>query len=364
VPGRRKPSGKSYGHFTVAVVVLGVHVLICYLDESGDTCPLASSSPPSHITPLIVIAGLLIDQQKLLAVTHEFLDLKSRFYPGLMPRHPHHLSRVLVEIKGADIRKAARSHDKQEQRSAIGFLENVVSLLERHQIKLLSRVWVKAIGARCNGKAVYTYSTQSICAGTQHLLARMNDNGIVIADSRSPALNANVAHSIFTQKFKAEGDEYNRLYEMPTFGHSENHVGLQLCDLVASALLFPIAAHTYCAGHVTSVHVQPKHKSLKQRFAARVCRLQYRYQDPVSGKWLGGVVVSDELTKRSGAEMFRTPTSVPVASGTLTAVPSVAALPAVVPPAPIVVTSTASTSHTAPAGVVVVPPLSSESESS
>jgi hypothetical protein len=32
---------------------------------------------------------------------------------------------------------------------------------------------------------------------------------------------------------------------MPTFGHSENHAGLQLADLVCSALLFPMAMDAY-----------------------------------------------------------------------------------------------------------------------
>jgi hypothetical protein len=64
-----------------------------------------------------------------------------------------------------------------------------------------------------------------------------------------------VSHSIFTQKFKAEGDQYPRVLEMPTFGHSNNHVGIQIADLLASALLYPMATCAYCRGHVSNVHV-------------------------------------------------------------------------------------------------------------
>jgi len=44
------------------------------------------------------------------------------------------------------------------------------------------------------------------------------------------------------------GDLYDRLIELPTFAHSDNHAGLQVADAMCSALLTPIAVNTYCAG--------------------------------------------------------------------------------------------------------------------
>jgi hypothetical protein len=105
--------------------------------------------------------------------------------------------------------------------------------------------------------------------------------------------------------FRTAGNPYDRIVEMPTFGHSDNHVGLQLADLVCSALLFPIAVHTYCTGHVTNLHVRPGYRLLKQRYAEQLRGLQFRYLEPVKKRWRGGITVNDSIGQRSGAEMFR-----------------------------------------------------------
>lgn len=76
-------------------------------------------------------------------------------------------------------------------------------------------------------------------------------------DSRSTRQNIQAAHSIFTQKFKASGDSYPSIMEAPAFGHSDNHAGLQLSDLICSGFLWPMAMHAYCEGKVASIHVRP-----------------------------------------------------------------------------------------------------------
>ncbi len=90
---------------------------------------------------------------------------------------------------------------------------------------------------------------------------------------------------------------------MPTFGHSENHVGIQIADLLCSALLFPMAAHAYCTGLVNNVHVQAGYEILKTQFGLRVRGLQHRFQDS-TGRWRGGIVVCDSLTNRPGTHLF------------------------------------------------------------
>lgn len=122
-------------------------------------------------------------------------------------------------------------------------------------------------------------------------------------NSRDPWKNANVAHSVFTQKFRASSTVYSRIAELPTFGHSENHAGIQICDIICSALLYPIAAEAYCTGHVANVHVQPRAADLRQRFGPALKAMQYRYQDP-TGKWICGIVVSDALAHRHAGAMF------------------------------------------------------------
>jgi hypothetical protein len=127
-------------------------------------------------------------------------------------------------------------------------------------------------------------------------------------DSASPipakGLNVPVAHSIFTQMFSAKQVHFPRILELPTFGHSENHVGVQICDLLASALIVPAAVHTYCTGHIANVHVQPGYSIIRALFTARLQQLLYRYQD-AQHIWRGGITVSDAILHRPSSEMFK-----------------------------------------------------------
>jgi hypothetical protein len=216
---------------------------------------------------------------------------------------------VLAEIKGADVRRAARASGRRRRRHAIGFLDQFLSILEHHDLKIVGRVWVKEIGPPIDGRAIYTSSIQAICTSFQAFLAQRNDLGLIIADSRTKPQNATVAHSIFTQKFKGTGDDHARVIEMPTFGHSENHVGIQIADLLASAILFPMATYSYCTGYVTNMHVQPGFREIRDRFGLRVMRLQYRFHDANAGRWRGGITVADGLAHRSGSLLFHEPAS-------------------------------------------------------
>jgi hypothetical protein len=273
----------------------------------------------------MVIAGLIIERSALAPLTIDFLQLKSRFYSGKLNLAGPYLERVLVEIKGADIRRDIRSERRRERSHALSFLYAVMGLLETHKVKLSARVWVKGIGEPFDYVPVYTHSIQAIYSDFEHYLNARNGMGFVIADSRSKPQNANVSHSIFTQKYKTSGDSYSHIVEMPTFGHSDNHVGLQLSDLVSSAFLYPMATYAYCSGAVTSVHVQEGHKVLRKHFGRRLKALQYRYED-LENRWRGGIVVNDRIGKRSAILMLNEPNV--VSDGTT----SVAHGPATAPP--------------------------------
>lgn len=285
----------------MAVVVCSVARLrIAYLDESGDTAPLASAT--SLTPPVFVPAAVILKQTRIQPLTTDFLRLKQRYFPALMPRTGHYLDCVRTEIKGAEIRRDLRLGRKTLIRHHLGFLDQFMSLLEKHDAKIVGRVWIKGIGKPINPTALYTSSVQNICSYFHHFLEREDDVGFIVADSRTAPQNSQVAHSVFTQKFSLHGDRYERLLEMPTYGHSENHVGLQVTDLLCSALLFPMAAFVYCSGHVTSVHVNPAYERLRARYGARLKRLQYRYSD--GHRSIGGIMVCDELTRRSGVHLF------------------------------------------------------------
>lgn len=278
----------------------------CYIDEAGDTKALPSATDP-NIVPACIIVGLVLEQSCLRRLTSDFLVLKGRYFPGLIPTG-HFLERVKPEIKGADIRRALRGGSgRRHRRHALGFLDAFVGLLERYEIKIMGRVWIKEIAGPCHGGPLYTSSIQAIAAYFQHLLNATNDHGVMIADSRTPALNAQVAHAVFTQKFKSAGDEFDRVLEMPTFGHSQNHVGIQIADLVASALLFPMASYAYCLGHVHNVHVDAGFADVATRYGQRVRLLQYRYFD--RGRRRGGIVVNDRIAQKAGSHLFTSPGS-------------------------------------------------------
>ena len=278
---------------------------VCYLDESGDFKPLPLNLPPiGDHQPVFVLSGLIVNLARLETLTNDFLTLKHRFFPGLPYPSHNHLDRIIPEIKGVDVRRHALRGNRNQRRQSYGFIDKVIGLLEANDVRLVTRIWIKPTGGPFDGRSVYTSSVQAIYSYLDHFLTEHNDFGFGIADSRTKTLNVNVSHSIFTQKFQSSTDFYSHILELPTFGHSDNHAGLQLCDLVCSAVLYPIACQTYCTGTVANVHVQPTAAQLKDTFGTRLKNLQYRYQDPISGKYKGGITVSDPAGRNSSL-MFK-----------------------------------------------------------
>jgi hypothetical protein len=86
---------------------------------------------------------------------------------------------------------------------------------------------------------------------------------------------------------------------------SVNHAGIQICDLLCSGLLFPIASYSYCSGFVNNLHVDPGFGLLKTRYAGRLRSLDYSYYDSTAHAWQGGIVVSDPLGGRHSGYLFR-----------------------------------------------------------
>lgn len=274
---------------------------ICYVDESG--CLGALPHARSAIQPVFTVTGVFIDQRKLPDLTRDFLRLKARYFPGLLPAgRRRNLDLILAEIKGNEIRRNAASESRRKWRHAVGFLLQLVRLLKHYEIRFVSRVWVKGIGREFKGNIYYARSIQDICAWFQNYLGQAGDSGMVIADGRRPVQNRNLSHSIFTQKFKLGGDAYPRVLEMPVFGDSKNHAGLQICDLVCSALIQPAAIHAYCRAHVQSVHIRANYGRIQENLGAELKALQHRFQQ--YGRWRGGVTVKDEIAARSGALLF------------------------------------------------------------
>ncbi|MGF2736936.1 DUF3800 domain-containing protein [Marinobacter sp. DUT-1] len=279
---------------------------ICYVDEAG--CPGQLPSANCNVQPCIVISGLIVPQENVAELTREYLRLKRTFNPRYAANLRHDLQLILYEIKGSDLRTDIRKGNRNKRRRTFGWLDKTLDLLDRLDCKIVSRVYVKPPGGPFDGKKVYSASIQKICEAFQAFLEEKEGSGVIIADSRTPQQNQNVSQSVFTQKFKISGDRYEKLLEMPLFGHSENHAGLQIVDWLSSTLIFPIATNTYCRGHINSIHIHNKDALIKTRYSSRLRDLQFRYQI-INGRnefrYCGGITVNDGIGRKSSAHMFR-----------------------------------------------------------
>jgi len=301
-------------------------VYVCYIDEAG--CPGTLPSATSDIQPFLVLTALFVPQDRLRELTLDFLHLKSQFNPGLATGLRHWLDISKREIKGADLRRNMRSKGRNRRRATALFLDKTLQLLLKHDAKIVAKIFIKEPGVIFEGIPAYSASVQGLCKHFHTFLEHKKSDGFVIADSRTATLNSGISHSIFTMKFRTVGDAYPRILEMPTFGHSENHVPIQISDFICSAILAPIATSTYCQGHVKSVHVNSKDKWIRTHFAPTIKTLCFRYKDVTSNKPSGGITVSDRIGYRPGSAIFSSasalpavtnPSSAPAASGSIPA---------------------------------------------
>lgn len=278
-------------------------MFVCYVDEAGCTGEL--DGPASAVQPAFVLAGLFVPADRLQSLTRGWIQLKQSYFPNRIPAGSSIHDWMVAEIKGSDIRKMARGSSRNERRFAHQFIAGSLDLLERHNASVTARVFVKPIPGEFDGTAVYTSSVQSVSRAFQALLQQRGDVGIVIADSRNKGKNTNVSHSIFTQRYSAAGDPYDKIIEMPTFGHSDNHAGLQLADILCSALLFPIAVQRCAAGSLTNqTHCSEFYEKLVEKFGERLQHLQFRLREP-TGYWVGGITLTDPVTNQASTALFR-----------------------------------------------------------
>jgi hypothetical protein len=278
-------------------------LLIAYVDDAGDVQALRTGS---QIQPVLAFACVIVDQADVAKLTREFLALKRHYFPGRLSSGRHRLSDILEEIKGAELRSMVRSPSRRKRRTALLYLRDVLRLLEGVDSRILGRVWIKIPDEPLDGLAMNTYSIQAMCNGFQKYLEIKGEEGMMVIDSSTPGLNAKVAHSVFTQKFQFAGDCYDRILEMPTFGGSENHAGLQLADNVASGLVVPMATRAYCQSHVSGPHVHPHYDQITDRLGLKLRQRQYRYQED-GGAWTGGITVSDPVGRNHSGLLFRVP---------------------------------------------------------
>lgn len=274
---------------------------LMFVDESGDPGPLKPGNRKQQ--PLLTVLGLCVDHDKVERLTRQWIEVKKKFHPGLCQAGAKTWDWQTAEVKGSEVRRRLRSSEKRERRATVGFLDRTLDLLDANQCRFAARIWIKKPGGQFNGRSVYTSSIQRLCALFESFLSSQNRAGLVIADSRSPAPNVNVAHSIFTQKYSAGGDAYPSLLEVPVFGHSDNHTGLQLADVLASGIVTPMCTLYFLDGQLDTDHLSPHYRVLAERYCPRLRSMLIPGLPTDSS--LQSFVVSNPVSRRGSARLFR-----------------------------------------------------------
>ena len=263
-------------------------MLMCYVDESGDTGPFDPAERNSQ--PIFLLCALMLDQRDLESITREIIHLKQTYFPSYAQGATHWHDWMKIEVKGANLRRTLREGLRDSRRHTMGFLFQVLSLLERHRIQLAARIYVKQPGSEFKGASVYPSAIQRLSQAFEDKLMKEKDKGVIVLDSRNKVKNVPVSHGLFTWNFSAHGTAYHYLAELPLFGHSENHAMLQLTDWIGSAFLAPMATTAYCSPFKgTCIHVAPEFDEIRDRFGQRIKQLQYRFER--DGRKLGGIHV-------------------------------------------------------------------------
>lgn len=221
----------------------GSDVLFCYVDEAGCTGTWVGDG--SAAQPALVIAGLLIQQRFVIDISKAYIDLKREYLPGIFDGLSLREA-VENEVKGANLRKLIRKRQLRAK-PELKFIDGVLGLLEQFDVRILATLWPKTLGREFLGQAVYSKSTQELHQSLQTLLSSLGEQGQVIADSRNPQLNSVIASSVMSQRLKKGGDPFSCLLEVPVFANSQNHLMLQMADIMASTLLWPMCTQAFMA---------------------------------------------------------------------------------------------------------------------
>ncbi len=210
----------------------------CYIDEAG--CPGIFPSEISTVQPALAIAGLSLHHSSTRSLNQQFIKLKQIHLYG--EKRSLLLQEDLpIEIKGAELRQAIRAPGTLAAQKAHQFLSNLMNMLIVHDAKLFGQILIKSPGKEFNGNHIYSAAMQEIAHSFHHQLEQYDDCGGMVADFRNPKVNTLVSQDIAAKMLKNNSNSFPRFYEPPTFGMSNNHVGIQIADILVSTLLFPLA---------------------------------------------------------------------------------------------------------------------------
>ncbi|MGW0790918.1 DUF3800 domain-containing protein [Streptomyces sp. NPDC002911] len=195
-----------------ATDVFQVSVHLCYIDEAGNGQTLDPAKPDAP--PVLVIGGFTVPCSQVRDLTWDFLNVKKHYRPQL--QHVMHLSELIQhEIKGSDVRKNLRAGNHNWHRAAMELISSLLDILERHDARLLARVWIKEEGLAFNESGVYPASVGSLTETFQAQLAHEHSRGMMVLDSRTKVKNAPNVHCVTTRKYRTGGDGLRGDHRVP-----------------------------------------------------------------------------------------------------------------------------------------------------
>lgn len=182
-------------------------------------------------TPLFCLTGLAIHQSRWREFDRRYLYLKRRFYEKeIGTRRAEY-----YEVKGNYLLSPA-NRDSSRNRA---FLKRTLNLCDGLGGAAFSIVILKNPTNPSPHKTVYGCALQYLVERFHMFLedGPGDQSGILIADSRSRELDTQLARSHLSFIFGHEtGRGYHRILEAPLFADSKLTVGLQVADIVGSAV--------------------------------------------------------------------------------------------------------------------------------
>ena len=249
---------------------------------------------------------MTVPQARSKDLAWEYLHLKKKFNPTLGSGKLSDL--ISAEVKGSKLRKDFRREraSRNVRRRAYRYVDGVFDLLERHSCQLVGKIVVKQpdLEHPPSERATYSSAIAEMATTFQAQLASAATPGLMILDARTKVKNAPSTLGITTRRFRTGGDPYPHFVEAPVFGHSDTHIHLQIVDIIASAVVFPIAGQVYCSEADWNTHPHPRYAEVREHFGGRLQRLEYRYTDG-DGNRRGGFQVIDPVERRPTHHLFR-----------------------------------------------------------
>jgi hypothetical protein len=175
-------------------------------------------------------------------------------------------------------------------------------LLERYDAKIMGRIWMKRLDVENQDMSMHGAALQHICGAFDAGLPA-GERGMVVVDSQTYQHNHRLAHSMFTQRFGKE-PKHCGLVDMPVLGHSDNHAGLQMADIVCSAFLAPIACAVYGGPYARwNRHCNSGYLDIRERFGQRLAARTFTWKD-YHEQTCASLVVSNPVSKRGVGLMW------------------------------------------------------------